>query len=486
MRIELKKNIQIKQMEFVGEVDFFEESPYIELLKDMKTEKDLVSELQNKNMPISAIKNIINRFEDLKVLRDGYIIDVQSGFPEKEYGKYSFEYFENDTSKPFKFLTQDIKREKAVSRNSADNILDIERNLLDFIIKKNSIFKTKKEFEIIKIENRKGLSKDITEIPLELIYDKNEWKYQLKDKKFDMESIDFNKIFKGDWDEEYFSFKVEYSWIKNMIDVQKSFKWSSDFEKYSVAEYGDFSVKFEDIPIIPKTEKDALEWFLSLLKLDIEEKNRYISKDELQQLWINLKENKPKFQKFELNFNFKTILNQFGRESKYYWLLQAGIDLYPFYNRLIPKEKIIVDAKNDADLFEDLFEKFHIAMPEKLVIIDRWIVNLEQFKALEKLIEILGNPETTIITQSVRDRKSNKLIEEIITRNNIRKIEKNKNDIIHSRYWIFDTDKVYQTAESLDFISVDKECINLQYTNFNLFEDKDLDPKVLALIKEAN
>ena len=99
MRIELKKDIKLYQMEFVGEVDFFDEkSPYIKLLKGIKTQTDLENELENKNMPESAIKNIIQRLRDLKVLNNGKIENIEDGFPEKEYGKYSLEYFENDTN----------------------------------------------------------------------------------------------------------------------------------------------------------------------------------------------------------------------------------------------------------------------------------------------------------------------------------------------------------------------------------------------------
>ena len=71
MRIELKKDIKLYQMEFIGEVDFFDEkSPYIKLLKGMKIQADLENELENKNMPEPAIKNIIQKLTDLKVLKD--------------------------------------------------------------------------------------------------------------------------------------------------------------------------------------------------------------------------------------------------------------------------------------------------------------------------------------------------------------------------------------------------------------------------------
>jgi len=75
-------------------------------------------------MSEAAIKNIIQKLTDLKVLVDNEIVDIQDGFPEKEYGKYILEIYENDTLLPFKFKNKDIKREKAVSRNIAENIGD--------------------------------------------------------------------------------------------------------------------------------------------------------------------------------------------------------------------------------------------------------------------------------------------------------------------------------------------------------------------------
>jgi len=101
VKITLSKDIQVKKFEFVGELDFFETSPYIELLEGLKTQEDLIEKLEEKNMPSSAIKNVIQKLEDLKVLKDGYIENIEDGFPEKEYGKYTFSYFENDTKKTF-------------------------------------------------------------------------------------------------------------------------------------------------------------------------------------------------------------------------------------------------------------------------------------------------------------------------------------------------------------------------------------------------
>ncbi len=481
MKITLSKSIELKQFEFVGELNFFETSPYIELLEDLKTKEDLVELLKEKNMPSSAIKNVIQKLEDLQVLKDGMIVDIEEGFPEKEYGKYTFFYFENEAKKPFKYLTENIKREKAVSKNIADDIFKIDRNIQRFIESKHKAFKENKTFEIVKIEEGKGLLSSASNTNMDLVYENRKWKFVVNSKKSSMEDIDLNIVFQKKWDEEYNSLKVEYGWIEKNIDSLQSFEISFGNNSYKVNEYGEFKVNFENIPIIPKTENDALKWFIDLLKIDIENENRYISKDELKQLWLNLKDKKPKFKKFDLAFDFEMILNKFGKGSKYYWLLQAGIDLYPFDNSLAPKSRVIIEAQEDMDLDEGLFQKFHIEYPTELIIVDRWIVNLEQYRGLEKIIEVFGNPKVKIITQKVKDKKNNKLIEKIIQRYNIEVIQKDIIDIVHQRYWIFDNKHIYQTSESLDFIKIDDEKIDVRYTTFSQFENKDVDPKLLSM-----
>ncbi len=481
MKITLSKEIKVNNFEFVGELSFFETSPYIALLKDLETEEDLVELLEEKNMPLSAINNVIQKLEELQVLKNGIIQNIEGGFSEKEYGKYTFSYFENNTMKPFKYLAENIRREKPVSRNIADNISQVDRNIQDFIERKHNKFNGKEAFEIVKIEARKGLFNNEDNTNIDLVYEDEKWNYIINAKKFSMENIDLNVVFQKKWDEEHNSLKVEYAWIENNIEALQSFEISFQNNFYKVHEYGEFEVSFEDIPITPKTENDALKWFIALLKIDIKNENRYISKDELKQLWLNLKDKKPKFKKFILEFDFEMILNQFGKGSKYYWLLEAGIDLYPFDNSLAPKSRVIIEAQKDIDLDKDFFQKFHLEYPSELIIIDRWIVNLEHYKGLEKIIDVFGHPKVKIITQKVKDKKNNQLIEKIIERCGIEVIKKEKKDIVHQRYWIFDNEHIYQTSESLDFIKIDNETISVSYTIFSQFEKKDLDPKLFTM-----
>ena len=106
MKIELYKSIQLIKMDFIGEVDFFnEKSPYIKLLENIETKDELIESLEEKDLPNSAIKNIIKHLENLKVLDGSTLSNVENGFTEKEYGKYSLELMQNDFIKPFKHLT---------------------------------------------------------------------------------------------------------------------------------------------------------------------------------------------------------------------------------------------------------------------------------------------------------------------------------------------------------------------------------------------
>lgn len=183
-------------------------------------------------------------------------------------------------------------------------------------------------------------------------------------------------------------------------------------------------------------------------------------------------------------FNFDLILKEFGKNSRHYWLLKASIDLYPFANKLIPKNRVVIQEDEDIDLKTSLCDQFNIKRPQHLTIVDRWIVNLQQYKALEKMIEAFGRPQTTIITQEVKERRNESAINDIIQRNGIRKLVKRKSDIVHQRYWKID-DEYYQTSESLDFLTIENNCISTKYITFALYDEKDLDPNLLRLV-EAN
>ena len=486
MKIELSKQIKVKILEFVGEVNFFEESPYIKLLEWIPTKDELREELGKKGLTSSAIKNILNKLEDLGVLEYGDIVDVKKGFPEREYGKYILEMFENDTRLPFKFKNKEIKREKFVSRNRVDSIKK-DKWLIETISEQSQNFSDNKKFQVIKLEGGNYLESNSRTI-IRLHLNDNMWKYSIDKKIFDMKTIELNDIFEGNWDNNFNALKIKFSVIEKHENFILSFEVSYS-NKVTLDEYGTLNGEFQNIPIIPKTKHDAKEWLLYLLKREIEKKERYISKDELHALWLNILDTKPQLDGFDLEFDFETILNQFGKESKYYWLLQAGIDLYPFNTGLTPKARVIIDNKVDIDLRREFVDKFNMNIPKELIIVDRWIVDVKQFRGLEKIIQAFGNPKVTIVTQEVKDKNANNRVEiqKIIARNNIKRITKQKNDIVHSRYWIFDNHKFYKTNNSLDVIKVEDENITIkEQTTFDLYEKDDLEQELMTVLGEIN
>lgn len=487
MKIELSKKIKLRKLEFVGEVDFFEVSPYIELLKDISTKTELMDTLESKGLKSSAIRNIIKKLEELGVLEDGDIVNIEEGFPEREYGKYALEIYENNTKLPFSYKNKEIGRESAKSKNISDSIKN-DRNLIDKACKKSKNFSDSKEFQVRDIEANAYHEIDRNNDDLKIIFSENKWQYRLDKKAFEMKNINFYDLFEGKWNEQESALEVEFQDIESNKGFLTSFE-ASLTNKIELEDYGILNGKFKNIPIMPKTQSDALEWLLYLLKQEIEKMNRYISKDELHWLWNNILDAKPQLNYFDLEFDFEKVLNKFGRGSKHYWLLQATIDLFPFDTGLTPKDRVIIDANENINLENDFVHKFNVAMPKELIIVDRWIVDLKQFKGLEKIIHAFGNPKVTIITQEIKDINQNNRseIEAIIERNNIKKIEKQKNEIVHSRYWIFDNQKFYKTNNSLDVIKVEEEHIGIkEQTTFDLYDKKDLEPELIKLLERNN
>ncbi len=464
MTIELRKDIKLYEMEFVGELDFFEESPYIKLLRNFKTEKELIEELEDKNMPESAIKNIVQKLTDLKVLENGNIQNIKDGFPEKEYGKYTLEIFENDTILPFKFKNKNIKREKAVSKNTADNISQ-NKNYIKMVQDK-----TNNKFRINSISNDKANVNANSNEELIIKLDSSQWQYRINDKSYDMDDISFRELFKGEWDTKYNALMISFGVIKNQDKSLKSFQisYSDDIE---LENYGKFKGKFKDIEIIPKMQYDAKEWFIYLLKDEIEQLNRYISKEELYELWENTKEKYPNFKKFELKFDFELILKEFGKSSKYYWLLQAGIDLYPFDTCVIPKERILIEK------MEDFSNKFQLDVKE-LIIMDTYLNTKRHFLILDAILKNFDNPNVTIFTTGNHFNDETKEIDDYIRQNNIKRVIKNRKEIEHDRYWVVNNNLIYKTGKSLDGIS---------NTSFDLYELDSIEkiaPKVISLLGE--
>ena len=464
MKIELSKDIQIYQIGFVGEVDFFDDkSPYINLLKNIETEDELKEKLRHKNMPDAAIKNIVTKLEGLRVLKNGYLENIEKGFPEKEYGKYTLEIFENNTILPFKNKNKQIKREKAVSYNSAENINQSEQYIK--LVQDNE----NKEFRVNTIENNKANLQALGDSKLVIRYIDQKWHYLLENNSFKMEDINFKSLFE-DWDEEHNALMMNFSNIKEDDKCIKSFN-RSFFEDIELDNYGKLNGNFQDVDIMPKTEYDAKEWFIYILKDEIEQLNRYISKSELNELWENIKEKYSIFKRFDLEFDFELILKEFGKSSKYYWLLQAGIDLYPFDTNIVPKERVIIES------IEDYKNKFKIDIKE-LTVMDRHLNSKRNLSIFENILNNLDNPSVTIITTKDHYKNESDEIEDFIDKHNIKRLIKEKNEIEHTRHWIVNNSLIYRTGESTD---------GIHNTSFDLFELEDIKkiaPRVIKLLEE--
>lgn len=487
MKIELTKEITIKKIEFIGEVNFFEESPYIQLLKNFSTKKELIKELEEKNLTHSAINNIIGKLEKLGVIEDGDIVNIEDGFPEKEYGKYSVELFENDEPLPFKLKNKEITRENV---NGYSNNQDIkqDRYLIDKIHKESKNFSDDKKFQIIQIESGKYRETSSKKSELRLNFIDGKWKYIIENRKFFMDGMDLNNLFRGAWDSSFQALKIQYDWIDKNIIAKDNFMWSFPIPEYKIKDFGTFKADFQNIPIVPQTKNDALKWLLYLIVNEIEKLNRYISKDELHWIWNNILDEKPQLESFDLKFSFEEVLKKFGQGSKYYWLLQSSIDLYPFDSSIASKSRVTIGAKDPINLDIDFVKEFSINLPQELIIVDRWIVNLKHYSSLEKILNAFGNPKVTIITQEVDYRLTQRKkdqIEDIIENNNIKRVIKQKNEIVHSRYWIFDNQKFYKTNNSLDVLKIDEENISMkEQTTFDLYEQEDLEPELTRLLEE--
>lgn len=466
MKIELSKDIQIYKIEFVGEVDFFDDkSPYINLLKNIETEDELKEKLRHKNMPEAAIKNIVTKLEGLKVLNNGYLENIEKGFPEKEYGKYTLEIFGNDTPLPFKNKNKKIDRVKAVSYNSTEYINQSEQYIKLVEDKEN------KEFRVNTIENNKANLQALGNSKLVIRYIDQKWHYFLENKSFKIEDINFKSLLQ-DWNEEYNALMMNFSNIKKDDKYIKSFKisFSKDIE---LNNYGNLKGKFQDVDIIPKTQYDAKEWFIYILKDEIEQLNRYISKSELNELWENIKEKYSIFKRFDLEFDFELILKEFGRSSKYYWLLQASIDLYPFDTNIVPTERVIMES------IEDYKSKFKIDIKE-LTVMDRYLNSKRNLSIFGNILNNLNNPSVTIFTTKDYSKNESDEIKNIIDKHNIKRLIKEKNEIEHTRHWIINNSLIYRTGESLD---------GIHNTSFDLYEKKTIEkiaPGVIKLLEEIN
>ena len=264
MKITLIKPVKVEQIEFIGEVNFFEvDSPYIELLKNIKSEHDLENELYQRGLTLAAVKNVVSKLESLGVLKTGYIENINNGFPEKEYGKYALEIFENNTSLPFKFKNKKIERINANPWSKYDDLTQ-DRNLVN---KAKDI--DNKEYEVNRIENDKANITDRGRAELKIICENGGWRYVLDNKSFDMVGINFSDLFNDDWDEESGSLKIDFESVSKQTNAAGAMEYSYE-SSINIEQFGQLTATFKSIPVIPKTPNDAKLWFVHLLKSEIE------------------------------------------------------------------------------------------------------------------------------------------------------------------------------------------------------------------------
>ncbi len=428
MRVELVKKIDVYKLIFVGEVEFFkEDSPYKDLLKDFDTKDDL-EEYLNEKLPKKAVENIIARLEKLGIIKENDI--VYKNIFHKEYGKYELLLYENEEKLPFKYKNKKIKRLKPTSKNEHNKI---EANK-DFINQVKD--ETNKEFDINFIENDKAKKEFYEKETLTIIYEDKKWRYEINNKSFEMDNINFKNIFEN-WDEDKQRLKVKFNELNDK--TKKNFDITFEFEK-EIKNYGFFHISVKDVPIMPVNEEEAFKWLMFFLKEEIKNLDRYIDKDELEQIFYNLLDEYEVLSWYGLKFDVEKILKVLEKEDKkLYFLIKTPLDVYPFEESR-GKKRIIVEDLDD-------FRKFRKV--ESLIIVDRYVNAIRHFRKLEKILERLSFPEVILITQKVYRDSENKEIDEIIKKLGIKRVIKEKNEIPHSRWWIVN-DNFYKTSDSLE------------------------------------
>ncbi|MBI9109366.1 MAG: hypothetical protein JEZ04_21655 [Spirochaetales bacterium] len=495
MRITLKKKIQLKSIEILAEVDFnHEESPYIELLEQYTNQQDMKQKLAESGVESAAINNILKNLTALGIIENGSIKNIQKGFPEREYGKYEVLYYENDTNLPFKYQIHSIKRTGVVSGNRADRVAKIQSELLKSLLEESRDLSSGKNFRILKIINEQGIH-DIrcscTE-SLAMVFENNDWTYFFSDIKdrFSMPPIELNYSFRGRWNSEEIALELDYVDVCNDDNAVRKFLFTFE-DDLEIPEYGNLQGGYDDIPIIPN-ESSYRNWFLHLLKEEVQSCNRYFTYDEIEQLWCNLYHKTPQIHKrFELPFDFSSISKEYSVDSELYWLLMTGKDLNPFVNTKSNGYGRNETIEQDTDVeLKYLFDrKLDFSNINYLLIIDRYVNTLRHFQSVEAMLSPYnGRIETTIVSQEYYKTTAHEqnLIKEICEVNNIKRIIREKTAIPHDRYWILDKKIFYNFSKSVDFIMIDKEKIDVQHTQIFYIPEDRVEKRVIELAGAIN
>ena len=155
MRLELIKTVKKKSLKIVCEVDFYKQSPYIELLNDITN----IAMLQRKMESMGQVKPQSKISSKLRVLGDyknGEVCDISSGFPEREYGKYEITYLENESPLPFRYRKHSIKRISPVSSNLADEIEQLDKQVANCLLSEDEVVE-RDNFRLVDNRNLYGI-----------------------------------------------------------------------------------------------------------------------------------------------------------------------------------------------------------------------------------------------------------------------------------------------------------------------------------------
>lgn len=477
-------------MEILAEVDFFKESPYIQLLQGYSSVDELRERLHSDGLSKPAIHNVIQNLESLGVIQNRSIVDVEAGFPEREFGKYRVTYYENDLANPFQFFIKNIERIAAKSDNMADLIEPIDAMLLaqmtDF---RNTIFETNEDFQILSVVGgncRKG-SKVHNE-SMSLNFSENQWVCMLGGKHFELSDGPYlNALFKGNWvnaeelcEVNYDEVQVEHHTVENFLRTYA--------EVNHVEHWGKLGMSFQDVPVAP-SKGSHVKWFMHLLKKDLQSKSQFYTEDELEQRWNNLLYTFPQLIRYgKLDYSYKQILQEFPRDSEMYWLLQAASDLNPFKsfekpNKPRSSKNIIFQESSNASIVEVL-NPLQLGEAASLIIIDRYINTKRHFEVLALLQSSFDNLDISITTMKEfrQDKLDRTFITETLNQGNIQRTIKDKRDIPHDRYWKID-DVIFNVSKSLDFMKMnrDKTC-DIGHTIFTQLGEDEVEPQAKALL----
>ncbi len=492
MRIELSKNILEISTKVIAEVDFFEKekSPYIKLLEGLNSREDIENHLENKGFTDTSIRNIIKNLESLKVIdRDNGTIHIENGFPERELGKYQLSYYYNNTKMPFEYFYKSIERKCAVNmyQQKTENIKDLPAGLSDLLNK------TTKEVKILKLLKNKGIyTKQQKNIKLNIIFDdksKNPWMCEFGDKKVKAQKIDLKQILGAKWNENYNSYEEDFENIKDDEKAITNFTKDYPAKQIEIPHYGKMQTRLQNISISP-TEDSQKIWFMHLLKKEIQSRNNYCTKDELEQTWNNIFYTTPQISRLgNLSYNYQEVLNTFNKRDEMHWLIKTATDLNPFSEekKLNDNTASFVIQKSNNTSIENILSSLQLEKAKTLIIYDRYINTKRHFDAIFAIKDSFSHLNIRIF--STKFYKTEKSVKEKILQDcnnkSIERIVKNKNEIPHTRYWTVDN-RIYNVSNSIDFIKINKDTINSEHTFFNATNPKYVENSIKQLGENGN